>query len=796
MKKQLTISLACILSCVLNAQEYHQTVRGSVIDKESHAPVPFATITLTGTAINKGVISDENGYFRFEKVPVGRVSLRISSVGYESMNINNLDVIMGKEMVVYAELVESTIQIDEVTIRLSDRKEKTLNTFAAISARTFAVEESQRYAGSGNDVSRMAMNLAGVKMLAETTNEIIIRGNSPFGLVFRLDGADIPNPSHFGDGSTTGGPVSMLNNNVLSNSDFLTGAFPAEYANAISGIFDLHMRNGNNEKHEFLVQAGLISYEFGAEGPISAKTGSSYLVNYRYSSLKALSRLGFNVMGSATPDYQDLSFKLNFPGRKYGTISLFGLGGISRIKMLESTRDTTESRQQMPYESDYEMDLENSNCSGTIGLSHSFTIGTTAYTKLILSASTIRNFNSWDSLSTENRQPTLQYYSDFQRTRLMARFYLNKKLSSKTTMRTGITIEKKFFSLLDSIYDGGIQQHRVLRNHDGADMLWQPYVQLRHRFNSRMQLNIGISSLFQTPNSNWSVEPRAGFSWEFLPGNTLNIGYGLHSMAAPIDLVNQKVLIDNHTYSTPNKALDFIKSHHFVAGYDKIFSGKTRIKAEIYYQYITSAAVEKDSGTYSVLNRRSYIIDNVGALVNNGTGYNYGIELTAEKFMNHGTYYLTTLSLYQSKYRGSDGILRNTAFNSHYVFNILGGKEFQLGMGKSNARFIKKLLIDVKINRAGGMRYTPVDLNASAEAGSTVCDLSNPFSEQLPAYFSIDLRAGMKFSGKRSTQEIAIDIRNLTNRRNPFDIRYDPETGKLKKLGFGMTPDILYRITF
>jgi len=796
MKRYILFINFLVFMGLLHAQNYMQTVRGTIIDKESHTPVEYTNVVLTNSSYQYGAITDENGIFKFENVPVGRIRLQVSYIGYESQTIPNLEVTMGKELIVNVELTESTEPIEEVSAKAFSNKEKPINSMASVSARTFSVEESQRYAGSGNDVSRMAMNFAGVSMSTETTNEIVIRGNSPFSVLFRLDGVDIPNSSHFGDGGTTGGPMSMLNNNVLSNSDFLTGAFPAEYSNTISGVFDLRMRNGNNEKHEFIGQAGIMGVELGAEGPVIRRNNSSYLINYRYSTLSIMRLAGYNPMGTAVSDYQDLTFKLNFPSRKIGNISIFGMGGKSYVKMFDSARDTSKARDQMVYESDYELDLLNDNYSGAIGLTHALILGNSAYTKLIVSATTIMNYNKWDSLSTENRHPMLQYYSDFQRIKYTARFYINKKFNSKNTIRTGVSAEWQLFSLLDSIYDGGMQTYRRLRDYHGDELFVQIFAQYQHRFNDQFQMNLGINTVQQTSNQHYVIEPRVGLKWEFLPGNILSLGYGIHSVSIPVEIVNQNIRLDNGTYITPNKDLDFTKSHHLVLGYDKVFSGKVRLKSEIYYQCIVNVAVEVNPGSYSLLNRGAYTIVDVNYLKNGGEGYNYGLELTAEKFMDHGMYFLSTLSLFDSKYRGSDGVLRNTAFNSHYIFNLLGGKEFGLRTKKLQENYIKKIIVDGKLNWAGGQRYTPIDLEASREAGTTVYDEDYAFSRQLPAYFRIDMRVGFMWVGKHSSQELAIDIRNLTNRKNPFYIKFDPETGDLKTLGLGFMPDILYRITF
>jgi hypothetical protein len=796
--KRLTLFIVLIaIYTFLSAQNYHQTVRGTLVDKESHKPVEFATVIIHNTVYQQMTVSASDGSFRFTEVPVSRAELQVNLLGYENITLSNLDVTMGKELVLQIELSESTVKLDEVEVNAFGNKEKPLNSFAPISARTFSIEESQRYAGAGNDVCRMAMNFAGVKMSAETTNEIVIRGNSPNGLLFRLDGVDIPNPNHFGNGSETGGPVSMLNNNVLSNSDFLTGAFPAEYGNTISGIFDLRMRSGNSDKYEFLGQVSTVGYELGAEGPISGKNKSSYLINYRYSTLQLLSEMGMSVMGTAIPEYQDVCFKFNFPSLKFGTISIFGLGGKSSITWLDSERDTTEERQQMPYQSDYELDMYNDNYNGVVGITHTALLGTSAYTKLILSASTIRNYTRYDSLSIDDRHPVLQYHSDFQRTKYMATFYLNQKLNNKNTLRIGISAEIQSCDLLDSLFKNSMHRYITLRDFNGDNLLLQPYTQFQHRFSDRFRIDLGLHGMYQESNNDFSIEPRVGLKWEIANGSTLSFGYGLHSVTTPVEIIYQQVRLQDGGYTEPNLKLGFTHSQHVVLGYDKVFATKMRFKSEVYYQFISNAIIERNPGSYSLLNIGSYTLVNVDSLKNGGKGYNYGLELTLEKFMDHGMYFLTTLSLFDSKYQGSDGVWRNTAFNSNYVFNALGGKEFTLHSRKQGARYIKKLTLDGKFNRAGGQRYSPIDMEASRTAGITVYDDVHAFSKQMPAYARIDLRAGFKFIGRHSTQEIAININNLTNRKNPFYMKYDPSTGELKTIyQFGFMPDILYRISF
>lgn len=795
MKRLVILSILLLaLTNIYGAQKYTQTVRGRVIDKETQKPIAYATIALQTNGIILGTASDDAGNYRIDNVPIGRATIQASFVGYESITIPNLEITSGRETIVNVELIESAISLEGVVVIAESSKEKPINTFASASARTFSVEEAQRYAGAGYDVSRLAMNFAGVKSTDDTQNEIVIRGNSPIGMLFRLDGIDIPNPNHFGDGSASGGIVSMLNVNTLANSDFITGAFPAEYSNTTSGVFDLKTRNGNNQKHEFIAQLALMGAELSAEGPISKAKGSSYLLNYRYSTVQLLNAV-VDLQMASLPSYQDGIFKLNFPSNGKGSTSIIGFGGTNRIDWLESTRDTSEAKPDMAALLNYDTDEYINSKTGVIGLTHTRNLGERSYFRFILSASTVINSYRVDSVSTTDRTTHLWSGSKFQRTKYAARFFVNTKLSSRNSIRTGITFERQDFRMNDSVLHSFNGAFRTLHDFNGDDYMVNPYIQWQHRVTQELKFNVGLSSNYQHSTGSISVEPRAGLNWEPVKGSTFSLAYGLHSLSTPVEVLYSKVMDANGVYSNPNSDLGFTKSHHFVCSYDRVFSGKVRLKTEVYYQQIQDALVEIQPSSFSMLNRASASSLEFGALTNGGRGFNYGVELTAEKFMDKGTYFLSTLSLFESKYRGSDNVLRNTAFNGNYVFNLLGGKEFKIGSG--SGRYIKRLNVDGKFNLAGGKRYSPIDLEASRLIGYTQYDETKAYSQQMPLYMNINLRTGIKFIGKSSTQEIAINISNLTNRKNPFFVKYDSQTDGLKTVyQFGLMPDILYRIVF
>jgi hypothetical protein len=263
-----------------NSQTITQTIKGIVVDKQTQMPIPGVIVQLINSEPIIATSTNEKGEFKLSNTPIGRWQINFQMVSYKEKYITII-LNAGKESVSTIELEESVIQGQEIVVTAEQDKTKTNNKMSTVSSRLFSSEEAARYAGSRNDPARMAANFAGVSGANDSRNDIIIRGNSPIGILWRLNGLDIPNPNHFGNSGSTGGPISILNNNTLDNSDFLSGAFAADYGNATSGVFDLKIRQGNNEKYEFLAQMGFNGFELGAEGPITKN--SSFLLNYRYS---------------------------------------------------------------------------------------------------------------------------------------------------------------------------------------------------------------------------------------------------------------------------------------------------------------------------------------------------------------------------------------------------------------------------------------------------------------------------------------------------------------------------------
>jgi hypothetical protein len=786
--KYFLILLSIFLINTVFSQELTQTIRGTVLDKQTQSPLPGAVISILNSEPTKATTTDENGKFRFDNVLLGRKQLKISLISYKEKS-QTVVLTTGKETVLNIELEESAVQGQEVVISAEIDKTKSNNKMATVSSRIFSTEEANRYAGSRGDPARMAANFAGVSGANDSRNDIIVRGNSPLGILWRLNGLDIPNPSHFGSMGSSGGPISILNNNTLDNSDFMTGAFPADYGNATAGVFDLKMRSGNNEKYEFLGMVGFNGFELGAEGPFSKKKkNASFMVNYRYSTLSVFKYIGLDFgTGSAVPQYQDITFKFDLPTKKAGKFSIWGIGGLSYAELLQSQ----QSKDNNLYGYSGRNMLFRSNV-GAGGISHTYLMSSSSYIKTNIGVSGQYNYILADRVDTSTTPETIrpEYRNTSYTTRYSINTTYNKKFNSRNFLNAGVYADLYNTTFVDSIdsYGTGFV---TLRNYKGQTALTRGFIQLKHNFSEKFYANIGFTYQYLLLNGSQSPEPRLGLKYEINKKQSLSFGAGLHSQVQPLYVYFATANIGNGKVKETNRNLDFTKAAHAVLAYDVNLFNSVRIKTELYYQYLYRVPVKTRQDYFSTANLGAdFNSPNVDSLVNNGTGENYGIELTLEKFYSKGYYFLVTASLFESKYTGSDGVYRNTAFNGNYVFNALAGKEFKI-----KEKHI--LALDVKVTYAGGKRYVPIDIPASIAYQDEVKDGAQAYNPQYDPYFRIDVKPSYRVNTKRFTHELSVDIQNVTKHNNIFQQQYDLNTQSIKtdyQLKFFVIPQ--YRLTF
>ncbi len=734
------------------AQQITQTIKGKIVDQDSEIPLPYVNIILLDTDPVIGSTTDDNGNFILENVPVGRYSLQVSFIGYESVIVKELIVSSSKASSVDISMKENAVSLGEVIIKPRLDKEKPLNKMATVSARMLSVEEAKRYAGGFDDPARLASSFAGVAS-GVNSNAIVVRGNAPKSLQWKMEGIEIPNPNHFADlAGMGGGALTALSGQLLANSDFFTGAFPAEYNNALSGVFDIFMRTGNNDDYEHTLQVGVMGIDVASEGPFKKDKKASYLFNYRYST--------FGLVGQLTNanegiEYQDLSFKLNFPTKKAGVFSVWGLG------LIDGAKVKVKDSEEWYYATDKE-DYDAKQFMATSGISHKIFINDKSLLKTTL-ATTVSGID-W-KIKRLDEQVELLPQSNIENTtwNFVLNSSLNTKISKRHTNKTGITATGLQYNMLleDALISG--TPLTTIIDEIGFSTLLSAYSSSAIHLNNRLTINVGLNTQIFTLNNNYTIEPRFGAKWQWTTNQQIGFGYGLHSR---LERLNYFFTKDAVSGELNNQDMDFTKAHHFVLSYSNNLSDNLLLKVEPYYQILFNVPVMANS-SFSFINLKDdwFINDK---FENTGKGRNYGLDITLEKYLTKGYYFMLTTSLFNSEYTGGDKIWRDTRFNMNYLFNLLGGREWNIGKNQQNV-----LGLNVRLTYQGGERFTPYKLNESILAEEVVFDETNAFSQQIDPAFIAHLTASYKINKKKASHEFALKVLNATSYGDFQGFRYN-----------------------
>lgn len=774
----ISILILVLSSMQLEAQPF-QTIRGTITDDASGFPVAFATVVLLNSEPLIGAVSDILGNFEIVNVKVGRYDLQVKYLGYETLIIRESIVISAKQTTLTIKLKEKVSALSEVIIKPLVNKEQPLNSMATVSARMLSVEESNRYAGGFDDPARLASSFAGV---ANNTDEngIIIRGNAPKFVQWKMEGIEIPNPNHFGDlNSLGGGSFTALSSQMLSNSDFFTGAFPAEYNNALSGVLDIAMRSGNNQKREHTFQAGVLGIDASSEGPFKKDGKSSYLFNYRYST--------FALLGPLLPEnadgirYQDLSFKLNFPTKKSGIFSVWGIGLVDKA----GAKAKTLSKEWI-YKNDKQED-QIKQYMGAAGITHKYFLKNNTFLKTTFASTasstdwTTQILNDHLILQPQNKIANTNW-------NFVLSSFANKKISSVHTNKTGILITGMLYDMqFKNSPDSGIPP-QIIVDAKGFSTVISGYSSSSVNLTNTLVMNIGINSQLFTLNKHYTIEPRLGFRQQINQNQKIGVAYGLHSRLEQLNYYFNNSLSSGE--NAVNKNLDFTKAHHLVLSYDRNINDLIHLKVEPYFQYLFSVPVISDS-SFSFINLQNNWFF-AEKLQNTGEGRNYGIDMTIEKYISSGYYYLITASVFNSKYKGGDGVWRSTRFNRNYVLNFLVGKEWQVGYNNENT-----ISLNSRFSYQGGNRFSPVDETASHLAQDIVYDESNAYTMKAQPTLNIHFTASYRVNKNRSSRELALKILNITGQPDFYGYQYNLLNSKIdKNLVSVLIPNLSYKIEF
>lgn len=763
-----------LLPFSINLTGQTQNINGTVIDKETNQVLFGASVLVEGTDPLIATTTDIDGHFELKSVPLGRHTLVCEYLGYQQYKSEGVIVSSTRVVDLEIPLLQSTLTINEVVISGQRRISAPVNELATVSTRSFSVDEANRTAAAVNDPGRMALSYAGVQQGGnDGENDIIVRANAPVGILWRLEGIDIPNPNHFARPGTSGGGITIFSAQLLARSDFSTGGMPAEYGNALSGAFDIRFRKGNHHKREHRVGISLLGLDFATEGPI--KNGqSSYLINYRYSTLGILNNLGFSLVGPRFNNtFQDVSFNLGFKSKNNKHIfTVFGMGGLSE-----------ESKVPLPVEERDPLSLDDAenyvqvSDMGTVGVTYTNLLNDRSFLKIGLAGiASLISFTS-DVYETDGSFENIrdEKHKD---ARLSGSIVYSNKFNRRLRLKTGISFsylnyEFRKFEFNIPRFDNLANQERANGDINGLGTTFygQAYGQFSYNPTEKVTLNAGLNGLFLGLNNSYSIDPRFSVKVELGSRQTLSLALGKHSQVLPMAnyFYEQKDTVNNQIITTlPNKDLEMMKSFHAILSYNFFPGNNWRIAVEPYYQYLYDIPVETDeSRGYYFLNVQSGVVTfptNSG-----GTSNSLGVDLSVEKNFDNNFFFLVNFSVYDAKYKLPGGREFNTFFNSNFASNFTAGKEFQMKKGRA-------IQWGARVIYNGGFRYTPVDLaNSTIETGA-LPDYNRVNEGQVDPYFRLDHRLAYRFNAKSFSGVVSLDVQNILNTKNIRSVRYNPAT--------------------
>ena len=775
--------LAQALSYPLYAQSPSQVVRGTVVDRSTGVPLPGATIQLTSPDFSKGVVSNAEGIFRIPDIPVGRYSIEVRFIAYEPFGVAEVLVTSARPVILEFRLQESVSEIESVEIKARVRKDIPLNQMATLSARTFTVEETRRYAGGFDDPGRMAASFAGVAGGSPNDNALSIRGNAPKGLAWRLEGVSVPNPNHFAGMLVEGGGiVSLLSGQLLNNSDFYTGAFPTEYGNALSGVFDMNLRTGNNEKRGWGIQVGTLGAEVFGEGPFIIGGKSSYLFNYRYATTTLLKNL---IPEGQLPIYQDLSFKLHFPAGKAGAFSVWALAGID----LNGSDPLADSSQWNSTWDRTKYTWKGRTAMG--GLNHTIIFSGNTSIKTSLTAA-FNEFSDQKELLVQGNSFIEYEYFQNRTSMFSLRSVMTHRFNRKLSNRSGLVISRVSYDIQAHAADLDVPGMPVIQDNAGNGLTGYMlgFSQFRWAPVRSLSLTGGLNSMLFFLNNSITLEPRLGIDYRFMSGNRISAAYGNHGQIEPLPAYFYSTETMPGVNDYPNLSLSPTRSHHFVLSYKRLLIKELLLNAETYYQRLYNVPISPE-GNYSMINfKNEYLVTD--SLVNEGAGSNMGIDITLEKYLRKNYYFLVTGSLFDSRYSAGDGNTYNTRWDYGFVTNFLGGREFFIGADKT-----KILGINGRLVYQGGERTHPVDEQASLLAQKVVYDYSRAWESRFPNTFFIDFTVTFRINKPRYASVWGFQIKNMLLEKSIYDHVFNSETQTVDVRGEGFIfPNISYKIEF
>lgn len=775
----------CLYPLYLSSQEAgSQFVYGVITDIESGQPVGGAQFVISRRGVLEVTYTDSLGHFRTRPVYPGPANCRISAIGYDTLYLPNEKISTGKALGLDIQLSPRLYTLSEATVRSSAFSGDLITQMNIIKP-----GEGEKMAATFYDPVRMARLQSGAVILNDQANEISLFGLPPDFNSWRLEGMEIISPNHLRNAGTftdkpglTGGGVNILSHQMLDHSQFITGATPIEYGNALGGIMDMQLRKGNPYKAEHRAKASLLGLEFATEGPVPVGSAASYLGNFRYSTVGLLSAIGVDF-GDEEIRFFDGSAHIHLPLRRgRTTIQLFGTAGQSENNFFRK-EDLTEVEE--------EKDLSNilySDDYVQAGLTMKHLLGRDGILQLGFSfsgTSISRDEVSFDSLITMNRITDL--FIDHEK------FHLSGSVQ---------------FSLFpEGIVHAGISHivdHLELNQFDNQPLFntyWsyyapkqsRPFIDFQYDPKGPFRLELGLETPF-TELDDIVIAPSATLG--YLPTKNLQFEFSYRKMT---QLPQPWLFPTNSDADTNNiqaiyglNSPDFIISDQFSLRAGVGITPHLQAVTQLFLKKFSELPVTNDNPGFSAFQQLSPPA--IYRFAPNGVAQNYGVQQQFRLQTENLWTGQLALTYYKSQYATEEGGVWLPAQFDHGLSTTgFIGRNFT----KEKEKGLRTIGFSLACIYHGGTGEAPILLDESRQAGETVFDYSEGFKEKLDNYFRIDLQLFVQKDRARTSSRLSIDIQNLLNTENAAYNYYDAFLGSaVTKNQLGIIPLLSYQLDF
>ncbi|MDQ3046918.1 MAG: TonB-dependent receptor [Bacteroidota bacterium] len=742
MRKTLLLNLFFLFFSIFSSAQELQSLRGRILNDLTQQPVNAALISIKGPA-EYSAVSDSSGHYQIQALP-GTYTLSVQHTSYRLLVEENVIIHSGKQRVNDLNLKEYKLDLAEVSTSASGTEGEEVNEW-----------ELHHLAAVFYDPARAVNTHSGLVNTDDQANNISVRGTSPNYMQWKLEGVEVVNPNHLENAGTindkpslNGGGVSMISAQLLNSSDFNLAPFGSVNGNTLSGMMDLQLRRGNDQRSERIIQASLLGTDVCLEGPFSKKSSASYLVNARYSTVGLLSSLGVNF-GNERINYKDISFHVSLPYSK-GSLALFGIAGDSE-SIFRGMKDSSEVK----FSKD-QHDIDYHSFTAIAGISNVVSLSGTVFLKSVITFSKKEVRRS--SISSNNNLWLMPEENDrYDQEKLSSLNYVSKSLGASYRLKAGAYLN--YFS--DRIHN---QMNKLELQRGTVYMsLLQPFIDLEGRLTKRLEFQAGIHSLIVPGHTDLLLLPSAMLKYRISSYQSLSIRAGESAKIQPAAL---------YVSHRNNRTLQPTTSRSIALSQDWK-KKKYGISTEVYYQLYEDIPVNLSNG-FSGFN---YFNEPVNfELQQSGSAWVQGVDLTVERRVT-SNYILLSGNIYRSEYTvGSH--TADARFNTGYALAVAAGKEYAMKNKKD---------------------VLGIDLRSVARNGFKEARQDDPFvyDRQLPFYSRIDFRISYKRNKKRSTVIWALDIQNLLNTKNVAYHYTDDFTEREEtRYQLGLIPVLSYKVLF